>query len=400
MPSIPARRQQPKPVPPQVPLPPDFPEIPQSIRDRFPDAVDWQRRLNEFWSHTRNAVEQAQQLTSAQINSTVIWTVDKFLIYTNKGGAMPMFALDDTGIRLGSVLVINTPGKKVYIGAGNYADSDTPFYVDALGRFSLGSNLAWDPDSSTLTIVGIINATSGTIGGFEIGADYIRDTADQMGLASTTTGGVDIRFWAGGSFANRDTALFRVDDNGDLFSGQFKISSNNIFGGDGTNPVNNPMVKINKTGQITVGEDGLVTFRAELFGTASGCGLYLRNDGGLLIAHFSIAAPNTDNTAKLVLLEATGATETVTIDGADGSVSVAGAETILNATGIPAGGTAGSGYKFSSTSNFGIFFGSGAPTLVAAKGSLYLRSDGSGIANRVYVATDSAGAWTNLVSAS
>lgn len=46
-------------------------------------------------------------------------------------------------------------------------------------------------------------------------------------------------------------------------------------------------------------------------------------------------------------------------------------------TAIPAGGTAGKGLLVSSTANFGVFFGSGAPTLSAAKGSLYLRSDGS-----------------------
>src|SRR5262245_23307956 len=50
-----------------------------------------------------------------------------------------------------------------------------------------------------------------------------------------------------------------------------------------------------------------------------------------------------------------------------------GGPTILSSTAIPAGGTAGSGLNFSSTANFGVYFGSGAPTLSAAKGSLYLR---------------------------
>jgi hypothetical protein len=66
---------------------------------------------------------------------------------------------------------------------------------------------------------------------------------------------------------------------------------------------------------------------------------------------------------------------------------------------IPAGGTAGKGFTFSTTVNFGVFFGSGAPTLQAAKGSLYLRSDGSSTSTRVYVNTDGATAWTNLVTA-
>ena len=73
--------------------------------------------------------------------------------------------------------------------------------------------------------------------------------------------------------------------------------------------------------------------------------------------------------------------------------------TILFGTSIPAGGTAGSGYKFSSTSNFGIFFGSGAPSLSAAKGSLYLRSDGSTTNDRMYVNTDGGTTWTAVTTA-
>lgn len=68
-------------------------------------------------------------------------------------------------------------------------------------------------------------------------------------------------------------------------------------------------------------------------------------------------------------------------------------------TAIPAGGTAGKGFLLSSTSNFGIFFGSGAPTLTAAKGSLYMRSDGSGTTNRAYINTDGGTTWTALTTA-
>jgi len=66
---------------------------------------------------------------------------------------------------------------------------------------------------------------------------------------------------------------------------------------------------------------------------------------------------------------------------------------------IPAGGTAGVGYKFSSTSNYGVFFGSGAPSLAAAKGSLYLRSDGSTTNDRAYINTDGSTTWTALTTA-
>lgn len=68
-------------------------------------------------------------------------------------------------------------------------------------------------------------------------------------------------------------------------------------------------------------------------------------------------------------------------------------------TAMPAGGTAGAGYRLFSTTNFGLFGGSGAPTLSAAKGSLYLRSDGSTTNDRAYINTDGGTTWTALTTA-
>lgn len=72
--------------------------------------------------------------------------------------------------------------------------------------------------------------------------------------------------------------------------------------------------------------------------------------------------------------------------------------TLYGTTAVPAGGTAGSGLKFSSTANLGVFFGSGAPSLSAAKGSLYLRTDGSGVNDRMYVNTNGTTTWTAAVT--
>jgi hypothetical protein len=108
---------------------------------------------------------------------------------------------------------------------------------------------------------------------------------------------------------------------------------------------------------------------------------------------------------------ATGGTPVISSQGSDTNINLrltpkgtgtllsATAATILDGTAIPAGGTAGSGYKFSSTANFGIFFGSGAPTLSAAQGSLYLRSDGSSTLTRLYVNTNGSTTWTNVTTA-
>lgn len=83
----------------------------------------------------------------------------------------------------------------------------------------------------------------------------------------------------------------------------------------------------------------------------------------------------------------------------DAQVNLIASLTAQSNTAIPANGTLGAGLMVSSTANFGIFFGSGAPTISAAKGSLYLRSDGSGTGDRMYVATDGAGTWTAVTTA-
>lgn len=93
-------------------------------------------------------------------------------------------------------------------------------------------------------------------------------------------------------------------------------------------------------------------------------------------------------------------TTALTIKGETQAVIVAGNLTIPGmtnngsagvyaATGTPAGGITGAGFFFGSTTNFGIFFGSGAPTLSAAQGSLYLRSDGTTVNNRFYINSSS-----------
>jgi len=48
---------------------------------------------------------------------------------------------------------------------------------------------------------------------------------------------------------------------------------------------------------------------------------------------------------------------------------------------------------------FGVYYGSGAPTISASKGSLYMRSDGSSTSTRLYVNTDDDTTWTNVTTA-
>lgn len=65
-------------------------------------------------------------------------------------------------------------------------------------------------------------------------------------------------------------------------------------------------------------------------------------------------------------------------------------------TAISAGGLKSAGILLSTTNDFGTFFGSGAPTISAAKGSMYQRSDGSSN-TRFYINSDGSTTWVPLL---
>lgn len=91
-------------------------------------------------------------------------------------------------------------------------------------------------------------------------------------------------------------------------------------------------------------------------------------------------------------------TGAVTVDATFGaSTSLSGTVTALNASAVTAGGAAA--FLATSTAGLGVYFGSGAPTVSAAKGSLYLNTTGSSTSTRAYINTDGGTTWTNLVTA-
>lgn len=79
------------------------------------------------------------------------------------------------------------------------------------------------------------------------------------------------------------------------------------------------------------------------------------------------------------------------------TVSATGNITADSGTAPPAGGMAA--FLMSSTAGLGIYVGSGAPTISAAQGSIYLRTDGSSTSTRLYVNTNGSTTWTNVTTA-
>jgi len=95
----------------------------------------------------------------------------------------------------------------------------------------------------------------------------------------------------------------------------------------------------------------------------------------------------------------TGAVTTTATLGAATSVttvSATGNITADSGTAPAAGGMAA--FLASSTAGLGIYVGSGAPTIAAAKGSLYLRTDGTTTNDRAYINTNGSTTWTALTT--
>ncbi len=65
----------------------------------------------------------------------------------------------------------------------------------------------------------------------------------------------------------------------------------------------------------------------------------------------------------------------------------------------PAGGSTSARLLFGTTAGFGIYYGSGAPTVSAASGSLYIRTDNAGASLRLYSNTTGATTWVAITSA-
>lgn len=115
--------------------------------------------------------------------------------------------------------------------------------------------------------------------------------------------------------------------------------------------------------------------------------------GGLGVAVIS------SGTNEALTLNAKGSGTITLGNTSTGNINAVRKLLVMSATTLPAGGATGQGIQIFTTSNLGIFAGSGAPTLTAAKGALYLRSDGTGTGDRAYINTDSGTTWTALTTA-
>jgi len=77
----------------------------------------------------------------------------------------------------GSIGGLTINATKIFFGTGTYNNTNTAFYIDNTGKFSLKDKLSWD--GSTLSINGNITSTSGSIGPWSINSSGI---SNQSGI--------------------------------------------------------------------------------------------------------------------------------------------------------------------------------------------------------------------------
>lgn len=313
---------------------------------------------------------------------------------------------------LGSTCTITAAATSITVGSTTVASGVTTriLYDNAgvLGEYTLtgtGTVVAMQTSPSLITpALGVATATSLAIGGATIGTDALGVTGTAT-ISGTVTGGAFIptsssapsdgmylnsagqtAFAAGGVriFFFNSTGLLMANASGATLSSSAatatvptliprRSDSGTGIGSSGTGSISLIATSIEQlrinNGSIYVG------------GAASGT-----NTAAVAPTISAALSTGTATNPDLVLqtgvatVSGTGqatATTGLTIKGETQALIATANLTIKSGTAIPAGGTAGAGYQFSSTSNFGSFFGSGVPTLSAAQGSIYLRSDGT-----------------------
>lgn len=199
--------------------------------------------------------------------------------------------LDSAGVlTLGTSndVVISSSADATYrLWVGHATAASAPFRVTKAGALT----------ATSATITGTVTATAGAIGGFDVGSDYIRDSANSFGLASTVTGGDDVRFWAGATFTNRATAPFRLTEAGAMNAtsgviGGFTLSSTTLSAGSGSS-----YIAVESTGSFTAGTDtGSYTYcRLNTTGISlTDAGDYVTiNDTGIAMGHYTGGARTT-----------------------------------------------------------------------------------------------------------
>lgn len=251
--------------------------------------------------------EKTDYLTAEAARTLIETELRSYSSQFGIGGGNYIFKATNEGIQLGHALF-----------------SSAPFRVTMSGALT----------ATSATITGSITATTGAIGGFDIGADYIRDAANSFGLASTVTGGDDVRFWAGAAFASRATAPLRITEAGAItatsatITGAITTSSGSSIDGQYlttasvvSSKVNASIQSWNVTSAFTVTDSDTVAWAS---------GSLILSDG----TTYSITGSNTGNMAARTYIYFDAAVSTTAFQTTTTASTAVGDGKILVATAV------------------------------------------------------------------
>lgn len=309
----------------------------------------------------------------ATLNRTTLPTVSAALIADNGSQTDPIFLARDNGTTVFSVLDGGTVTASKITGS-NGASATYSFQLAANGAVTFGR-------TSTIsgTIFGLNSNTASTIPSIGIANSLNLIAADgQSAIMVCQAWGNGAAYPAGGFYsykANGTAASPTAVGNGDFLldlQGRGYYTS----GGPGGVP---------GYSQGLVGVIGKATEthtytacggKLEFYGAANGStgGVFMIGQAGVIIG-----SSGTDPGANNLLVN--------------------GVANIAGATATPAGGSNAARILLGTTANFGIYFGSGAPTVSAAAGSIYIRTDNAGANLRLYSNTTGSTTWAAITSA-
>ena len=295
---------------------------------------------------------------------------------TVNGGAVNTAVIDLVSIAPGGVLTDAGAEKEVTIATGTTAVGTTTVSI-ATGNVSAAgtTNLNMVTGNAPVGTTQVVQFGTGTGGGtkqINIGGTDSLTTINEFGVV-----GINATTGTGATSIGNTTA-----------GGAVAISSLTTVTALGAN------VNINNsgTGATTIGSaatggaialDSVAASNFTVTGAAPGVDLTLSSVTG------NVIVSGGDAVANAVQLSAAAGGITITTAAASDVVLTGGNLEVASAT---KGIILGSGLK--------VVDGAGSPdtAVTATKGSLYLRTDGSGVNDRAYINTDGATAWTAIVT--
>jgi hypothetical protein len=147
---------------------------------------------------------------------------------------------------------------------------------------------------------------------------------------------------------------------------------------------------------LTVGANGATNPVVQVDASTASVATGVKVTGAAAAGGVAIAAISSGTNESLTI-DAKGSGNVTIGSVSTGTVNVVPVLRAASATTVTAGGAQMMGWG--SATSRGMFVGSGAPTVAAAQGSVYSRTDGSSTSTRLYVNTDGATTWTNVVTA-